>query len=46
MKTFMGGADARGAKDDPDAPVLTLDGMAVFGGIEVRPAASAPAESR
>ena len=46
VKTFMGGADARGAQDDPDAPVLTLDGMAVFGGIEVRPAARASAESR
>jgi hypothetical protein len=47
VKTFMGGADARGAAgDDPDAPVLTLDGMAVFGGIDVGPAATAPAEDR
>jgi hypothetical protein len=47
VRTFMGGADARGAaEDDPDAPVLTLDGMAVFGGIEVGPAATAPADGR
>ena len=37
----MGGIDARGA-DDPAAPLLTLDGMAVFGGIEVRPASGPP----
>ena len=47
VKAFMGGADARGAaEDDPEAPVLTLDGMAVFGGIEVGPAATAPADGR
>jgi hypothetical protein len=38
----MGGVDARGA-DDPDAPVLVVEGMAVFGGIDVGPKASAPA---
>lgn len=37
-KAVLGGINASGA-DDPDAPVLTLDGMAVFGGIEVRRAA-------
>jgi hypothetical protein len=37
VKALAGGVDARTpAKDDPDAPVLTLDGMAVFGGIAVR----------
>jgi hypothetical protein len=35
-KVVMGGVDVRSpAQDDPDAPVLTLDGLAVFGGIEV-----------
>ena len=43
VTTFMGGADARGAAvDDSDAPVLALDGMAVFGGIDVGPATGAP----
>jgi hypothetical protein len=33
-KSLGGGVDVRTpAADDPDAPVLTLDGMAVFGGV-------------
>ena len=40
-KALMGGIDARGAQDDPDAPVLVLEGMAVFGGIDVGPKARA-----
>ena len=43
-KAIMGGIDApSGNRDDPSAPVLTVDGMAVFGGIEIRPSAGAPA---
>ena len=35
-KALSGGVDIRtAAQDDPDAPVLTLDGMAIFGGIAV-----------
>ena len=46
MKAVMGGTDARGA-DDPEAPVLTVDGMAVFGGIDVGPKArTASADDR
>src|SRR5688572_24695234 len=41
VKAVMGGIDARGA-DDPDAPVLVLEGMAVFGDIEVRAAGGPP----
>jgi hypothetical protein len=34
VKVLLGGVDARTpAKDDPDAPVLVLEGLAVFGGI-------------
>ena len=40
-KALMGGIDARGAQDDSDAPVLVLEGMAVFGGIDVGPKARA-----
>ena len=40
-KALMGGIDARGAQDDPDAPVLVLQGTAVFGGIDVGPKARA-----
>jgi len=37
VKSVMGGFDARAAaEDDPDAPVLTLEGMALFGGIAVK----------
>jgi hypothetical protein len=35
LKALAGGVDARGLTDDPDAPVLKLDGLAVFGGIAV-----------
>jgi hypothetical protein len=35
-KVIAGGVDVRTpARDDPDAPVLNLDGLAVFGGIAV-----------
>jgi hypothetical protein len=46
-KALMGGVDARTpAADDPDAPVLTLDGLAVIGGIAVGgDAGRPPAES-
>jgi hypothetical protein len=41
VKTFAGGVDAQSpAQDDPDAPVLVLDGMALFGGIQVTAAAT------
>jgi hypothetical protein len=37
VKALMGGVEApTEAQDEAGAPVLTLDGMAVFGGIEVR----------
>jgi hypothetical protein len=37
-KALFGGIDAAtAARDVPGAPVLTLEGMAVFGGIEVAP---------
>jgi hypothetical protein len=42
VRTFAGGIDARGAEADSAAPVLTLDGMAVFGGIDVSPARGVP----
>lgn len=36
VRALAGGVDARTpAQDDPDAPVLTLAGMALFGGIAV-----------
>ena len=36
LKAVAGGAETRSpAQDDPDAPVLTLTGMALFGGIAV-----------
>jgi hypothetical protein len=36
MKALAGGVDApTSAQDDPDAPVLRLEGMALFGGIAV-----------
>ena len=35
-KALSGGVDIRTpAQDDPDAPVLLLEGAAIFGGIEV-----------
>jgi len=37
LKAFAGGVDTRSsAQGDPDAPVLTLTGTALFGGIAVR----------
>jgi hypothetical protein len=37
-KSLSGGVAVRApVSDDPDAPVLTLDGMAVFGGVAVPP---------
>jgi hypothetical protein len=46
-KVLAGGVDIRTpAQGDPDAPVLTLDGLAIFGGIAVgAQAAGATAES-
>ena len=36
LHAVMGGVDASGSESDsPDAPTLTLDGLAVFGGIAV-----------
>ena len=36
LSSFAGGADVReGAVESPDAPTLTLDGRALFGGIAV-----------
>ena len=36
LNVFAGGVDTRGSShDDPDAPVLTLTGTALFGGIAV-----------
>jgi hypothetical protein len=36
VKALAGGVDVRTpAKDDADAPVLTLEGLALFGGIAV-----------
>ena len=38
---ILGGIDApSGTRDDPSAPVLTVDGRAIFGGIEIRPSAA------
>jgi len=39
VKAFAGGIDTPREPDDPGAPVLSLDGMAVFGGIDVHAAA-------
>lgn len=41
-KAFAGGIDVPGVPDDPGAPVLALEGMAVFGGVAVRAASAAP----
>jgi hypothetical protein len=36
VKVLFGGVDARTpARDDPEAPVLTLEGMAVLGGVAI-----------
>jgi hypothetical protein len=43
VKAFAGGVDAHTpARDDPNAPVLTLEGSALFGGIAVDARADAP----
>jgi hypothetical protein len=34
-ESVAGGIDVRRGPDDPDAPVLALDGLAVFGGVSV-----------
>ena len=45
VKALVGGVDANSpARDDQDAPVLTVDGMALFGGIEVGARADAAGE--
>jgi hypothetical protein len=44
VKALAGGVDARTpGQDDPNAPVLTLEGMALFGGIAVGAKADAAA---
>jgi hypothetical protein len=47
VKALAGGVDARTpAQDDREAPVLTLEGMALFGGVAVgAKAEAATAES-
>jgi hypothetical protein len=45
VKAFAGGIDTPGAPEDPGAPTLTLDGMAVFGGIEIRSVRGAPGDA-
>ena len=47
MKAIAGGVDVRTpAQDDPDAPTLRVDGLALFGGIAIgAKAADAAAES-
>jgi hypothetical protein len=43
VKAIAGGVDVKAPEpEDPDAPTLTLDGRALFGGIAV--GAKAPAE--
>jgi len=44
LKALAGGVEAKTpARDDRDAPVLTVDGMALFGGIAVGSKGDAPA---
>jgi hypothetical protein len=46
VKALAGGVDARTpAEDDPDAPGLILEGVALFGGIAVRAKADAATAS-
>jgi hypothetical protein len=42
LKVLAGGVDARSSTEDPAAPTLRLDGLAVFGGVAVGPAAGSP----
>lgn len=43
MSAVAGGVDVKAPEpEDPDAPTLTLDGRALFGGIAVGPKAAAP----
>ena len=44
LKALVGGVEARGLTDAPDAPALRLDGMALFGGIAVGATADEVAE--
>jgi hypothetical protein len=44
LNALVGGVDARGLAEEPDAPVLRLDGLAVFGGIAVGAKAEEVAE--
>jgi hypothetical protein len=44
MKTLAGGVDTPEPQDEPDSPVLTVRGSAIFGGISV--AAKAPLDDR
>jgi hypothetical protein len=47
VKAVAGGVDARTpAQDDPDAPVLALDGISLFGGIAVGAKADAAGADR
>jgi hypothetical protein len=43
VKAVAGGIDTR-SSDDPDAPVLRLEGTALFGGIAVGPKAGPPTD--
>jgi hypothetical protein len=44
VKALAGGIDARSpAEDDPDAPVLAVEGLAVFGGVAIGAKAAAGA---
>jgi hypothetical protein len=44
LNALIGGVDARGLVDEADAPVLRVDGLAVFGGIAVGAKAEEVAE--
>jgi hypothetical protein len=42
LKVLAGGVDTRSSNEDPAAPTLRLDGLAVFGGVAVSPTAGSP----